>query len=279
MESQISIKIDYNSDRKNPEDIFSAMALYISAQKKYGNLLAYSLDLDVKYELILSDIEKGSIKSVLNSIANGLGQFINVQSMRLINDLIDINELDSTEKIEELIEFQESKIKEECNKISPHLDRVRFTEVISDISSANKLLEKGEKVVINHKTDSDDNIYYLNTGMRVSVDPEEMLIKGDHIINTTKDFLDIIKPVNFGDSQWLVRSRTTGKQYLAFMEDKTWLNLYQTGQLPVITAKYCMIAIIRIDAFKTKRKTEIKRAEILRVISVISSDEVQNELF
>ncbi|NTZ46387.1 hypothetical protein FCM30_11575 [Lelliottia aquatilis] len=107
MESQISIKIDYNSDRKNPEDIFSAMALYISAQKKYGNLLADSLDLDVKYELILSDIEKGSIKSVLNSIANGLGQFINVQSMRLINDLIDINELDSTEKIEELIEFQE----------------------------------------------------------------------------------------------------------------------------------------------------------------------------
>ncbi|WP_255498351.1 hypothetical protein [Citrobacter sp. NCU1] len=39
MESQISIKIDYNSDRKNPEDIFSAMALYISAQKKIWKLI------------------------------------------------------------------------------------------------------------------------------------------------------------------------------------------------------------------------------------------------
>ncbi|USR59931.1 hypothetical protein NFJ01_16920 [Lelliottia amnigena] len=114
--------------------------------------------------------------------------------------------------------------------------------------------------------------------MRVSVAPEEMLIKGEHIINTTKDYLDIIKPVNFGDSQWLVRSRTTGKQYLAFMEDKPWLNRYQTGKLPVITAKYCMIAIVKLDVFKTKRKTEIKRAEILKVVSIVSSDEVQNDL-
>ena len=237
------------------------------------------MDLDVKYELILSDIEKGSIKSVLDSIANGLGQFINNQSMNLINDLINIDELDSTEKIENLIDLQESKIKEESNKISPHLDRVKFAEIISDISSANQLLEKGEEVVINHKTSGYDNIYYLNTKMRVSVAPEEMLIKGEHIINTTKDYLDIIKPVNFGDSQWLVRSRTTGKQYLAFMEDKSWLNRYQTGKLPVITAKYCMIAIVKLDAFKTKRKTEIKRAEILKVVSVISSDEAQNDLF
>ncbi|MCG7781893.1 hypothetical protein [Lelliottia amnigena] len=278
MESQISIKIDYNSERKNPEDIFSAMALYISAQKKYGNLLADSLDFDVKYELVLSDIEKGSIKSILNSVANGLGQFINNQSMSLINDLICIDELDSTEKIESLIERQESKIKEECNKISPHLDKVKFAEIISDISSANQLLEKGEEVVISHKTSEYDNIYYLNTKMRVSVAPEEMLIKGEHIINTTKDYLDVIKPVNFGDSQWLVRSRTTGKQYLAFMEDKPWLNRYQTGKLPVITAKYCMIAIVKLDVFKTKRKTEIKRAEILKVVSIVSSDEVQNDL-
>ncbi|WP_162382359.1 hypothetical protein [Citrobacter sp. NCU1] len=241
--------------------------------------MADSLDLDVKYELILSDIERGSIKSILNSIANGLGQFINNQSMSLINDLIDVDELDSTEKIEKLIESQESKITEEYNKISPHLDRIKFTEIISDISSANQLLEKGEEVVICHKTCEDDNVYYLNTKMRVSVAPEEMLIKGEHIINTTKDYLDIIKPVNFGDSQWLVRSRTTGKQYLAFMENKTWLNRYQTGKLPVITAKYCMIAIVKIEAYKTKRKTEIKRAEILKVISVISSDEAQNELF
>jgi hypothetical protein len=63
------------------------------------------------------------------------------------------------------------------------------------------------------------------------------------------------------------------------MEDKSWLNRYQTGKLPVITAKYCMIAIVKLDAFKTKRKTEIKRAEILKVVSVISSDEAQNDLF
>jgi hypothetical protein len=57
MESHISIKIDYNVDRRNPEDIFSAMALYISSQKKYGQLLAKALDLDVNYDLVLSDIE------------------------------------------------------------------------------------------------------------------------------------------------------------------------------------------------------------------------------
>lgn len=279
MESHISIKIDYNVDRRNPEDIFSAMALYISSQKKYGQLLAKALDLDVNYDLVLSDIERGSIKSVLGSIADGLGAFINNQSMNLINDLVEVDNLDSIDKIETLIGNQEVRIKEELNKISPHLDRVNFTEIVSDISTANKLLQKGEKVEISHRSSENENVYHLNTKMRLSVLPEEMIVKGEHIVNTTKDYLDIVKPVNFGDSQWLVRSRTTGKQYLAFMEDKTWLNKYQTGQLPVITAKYCMIAIIKVDAYKTKKKLDIKRAEIIKVIDIVSSEEVQNELF
>ncbi|HGN9429166.1 TPA: hypothetical protein ACK11D_001720 [Citrobacter freundii] len=279
MESQISIKIDYNAERKRPEDIFTAMALYISAQKKYGNLLAKTLDLDINYDLVLSDIERGSIKSILGSIANGFGSFINRQSMNLVNDLIDLENLDSTDKIESLIDNQEIRIKNECNKISPHIDRVRFTEVVSDIATANQLLEKNETVEIGHKTGSDDNVYYLNTRMRLSVLPEEMKLKGEYIIHTVKDYLDIIKPVNFGDSQWLVRSRTTGKQYLAFMEDKPWLNKYQTGQFPVITAKHCMIAIVKIEAYKTKKKTEIKKATILSVEDIISSDEAQHELF
>jgi hypothetical protein len=278
MDSQISIKIDYNANRKNPEDIFSAMSLYISAQKKYGNLLAKNLDLDIIYDLTLSDIERGSIKSVLGSLANGLGVFINNQSMNLIKDIIDIENLDSIDKIEELITEQEEKIQEEYNKIAPHLDREIFTEVITNISTANKLLEKGETVEVGHKFNNEENVSPLNTRLRVSVLPEEMVIKGEHISSTSKDYLDIIKPVNFGDSQWLVRSRTTGKQYLAFMEDKIWLNKYQTGQLPVITARHCMVAIIRIEAYKTKRKTEIKRANILKVKKLLSSDEVQNEL-
>lgn len=251
---------------------------YISAQKKYGNLLAKSLDLDITYDLVLSDIERGSIKSILGSIANGLSVFINHQSMSLISDLVDVEHLDSTEKIESLIESQEIKIQKTHNKISPHLDRVKFTEVISDIASANQLLEKGEKVEIGHKTSDDNNVYYLNTNMRLSVLPEEMLIKGEHIISTSKDYLDIIKPVNFGDSQWLVRSRTTAKQYLAFMEDKDWLMKYQTGQIPAITARYCMIALIKIEAYKTKRKIDIKRANIVKVLDLISSDDIQNEL-
>ena len=278
MDSQISIKIDYNANRKNPEDIFSAMSLYISAQKKYGNLLAKSLDLDIVYDLILSDIERGSIKSILGSLANGLGVFINNQSMNLIRDIVDVQNIDSVDKIESLITEQENKIQEEYNKIAPHLDRVIFTEVITDISTANRLLEKGETVEVGHKFNNEDNVYPLNTRMRVSVLPEEMIAKGEHINSTSKDYLDIIKPVNFGDSQWLVRSRTTGKQYLAFMEDKAWLNKYQTGQLPVITARHCMVAIIKIEAYKTKRKTEIKRANILKVEKLLSSDEVQNEL-
>lgn len=39
-----------------------------------------------------------------------------------------------------------------------------------------------------------------------------------------------------------------------------------------------MNAIVKLDVFKTKRKTEIKRAEILKVVSIVSSDEVQNDL-
>jgi hypothetical protein len=279
MDSFISIKIDYKHNRKNPEDIFKAMSLYISAQKKYGNLLAKSLDLNVDYELTLSDVEKGSIKSVLGSIAGGIGSFINKQSISLVSDLIDIESLDSPDKIESLIVSQENKLKDDAGVISPHLDRVIFTEIISEMSSANDLLEVDEIVEIGHTSNNQYQSEYLNTRMRVNISPDQMLSRGENIIITNKDYLDVIKPVNFGDLQWLVRSRTTGKQYLAFMGDKEWLGKYQSGLIPAITAKYCMIAFVKLNVYKVNKKSDIKRAEILHVIKIVSSDEVQNELF
>ncbi|MFG6655755.1 hypothetical protein ACG0Z5_14965 [Scandinavium sp. M-37] len=279
MDSFISIKIDYKHNRKNPEDIFKAMSLYISAQKRYGNLLAKSLELNVNYELTLSDVERGSIKSVLGSIAGGVGSFINKQSINLVADLIDIESLDSPDKIESLIVSQENKIKEDTHVISPHLDRVIFTEIISEISAANDLLENDETVEIGHASNNQYESQYLNTRMRVHVSPEQMISSGENIISTNKDYLDVIKPVNFGDLQWLVRSRTTGKQYLAFMGDKRWLRKYQDGLIPAITAKYCMIALVKLNVYKARKKSDIKRAEILEVIKIVSSDEVQDELF
>lgn len=279
MESAIIIKIDYNSKRIKPEDIFSAMSLYISAHKKYGQLLATGLGLEIKFEFALADIKEGSIKSVLDTISGGIGQFLNNRSMDLISDLIHIDKLENPDEVEELIVRQEERLKKESNCISPHLGRAEFAEIISELSTANGLLEKGESVDITHSSNGEEKTYPINTNLRIFVSPDEMIKKGVVTQNISKDYLDIIKPVNFGYSQWFVRSRTIGKPFNAFMEDKEWLKRYQDGQIPVITAKYCMIALIRYEILKTQKKLEIRRAEIIKVLDVVSSDEVQNELF
>ncbi|MGO2204839.1 hypothetical protein, partial [Pseudomonas helleri] len=46
MDSELLVRVDYNVGRKDPAQIFEAMALYINAQRDFCQLLANSLDLD-----------------------------------------------------------------------------------------------------------------------------------------------------------------------------------------------------------------------------------------
>ncbi|AUY23585.1 hypothetical protein [Mixta calida] len=278
MESAVGIKIDYEKNRNNPEQIFSAMALYISAYKKYGNLIAKEVGSELNYNLCLQDIEKSSIKALLGSISNSFNSLITKQSNGLFEDLIDEEDILSPDQVDDLARKQESKMEKATGDISFYIDRVEFAKILQEISAANEMLYRDEKAEIETFGNSNNNIIRLNTRMRFFGDPETMFDEHKLISYRGRDSLDIIKPVNFGDSQWQVRSRTTHKTFMATIGDKQWLKLYQNGEIPIITAKYCMLVDMYCELDKKNKKTIIKKAIIIKVLKVIPSSEAQDAL-
>ncbi len=278
MESAVGIKIDYKKNRNDPEQIFSAMALYISAYKKYGKLLAGEVESGVEYKLFLQDIQKGSIKALLGSLSNGLSSLITKQSNELFEDLIDEEHIVSPEQVNNLAHKQEVKMEKINGDISFYIDRIEFAKVLQEISAANEMLYRDEKAEIETFSNTNSNIIRLNTKMRFFGDPETMFDKHKHFPYRGRDSLDIIKPVNFGDSQWQVRSRTTHKTFMATIGDKEWLRSYQNGEIPIITAKYCMLVDIYCELDKQGKKAHIKKAIITKVLKVIPSSEAQDAL-
>ncbi|WP_434747231.1 hypothetical protein [Pantoea sp. Lu_F5_004] len=278
MENAVGIKIDYEKNRNNPEQIFSAMALYISAYKKYCNLIAKEAGSELNYNLCLKDIEKGSIKALLGSISSCFHSLITKQSNGLFEDLTDEDDIISPNQVDSLARKQENKMEKINGDISFYIDRVEFAKILQEISAANEMLYRDERAEIETFGNSGNNIILLNTKMRFFGDPETMFDEHNIMSYRGRDSLDIIKPVNFGDSQWQVRSRTTHKTFMATIGDKEWLKLYQNGEIPIITAKYCMLVDMYCELDKKNKKPIIKKALIIKVIKVIPSSEAQDAL-
>ncbi|WP_409075042.1 hypothetical protein ACF2G4_14555 [Pantoea sp. C3] len=278
MENAVGIKIDYLKNRDNPEQVFSAMALYISAYKQYGQLIAQASNDNIEYELRLQDIEKGSIKALLGSIGNGFGSFITKMSSDLMNDLVEIEEIILPEQVDDLAKKQERRMEENTGNISFYINRVEFAKVLKNLSAANELLYKDEKAEIESINPNDNNIVHINTRMRFLGDPDTMFNIKNPMFYHGRDCLDIIKPVNFGDSQWQVRSRTTNRTFMASIMHKEWLRAYQNGEIPLITARYCMIAKIYYEVDQKNKKSPVKNALIVEVLKVVPSNEDQDAL-
>jgi len=278
MENTVGIKIDYLKERENPEQIFIAMAHYISAYKEFGELLAEATGYNFKYELILKGIETGSIKAVLGSITNGFSSFLEKQSSEFLNDLIFTNEIISPEQVNDLAELQERRIEKENISISPYINRVSLAKILQELSAANEMLNPQEKAEIENIKAEGSNVININTNMRFLGDPETMFDEHNPMKYRGKDCLDIIKPVNFGDAQWQVRSRTTHKTFMATIGHKDWLKKYQSGDLPIITAKHCMLVEIYYELDNKHKKLPIKKAIITKVLKLIPSSEVQDAL-
>ena len=278
MENPIGIKINFLKERDNPEQIFTAMAHYISAYKKYGELLAEATGYDFKHELILKDIKTGSIKAILSSISNGFSSFFEKQTSDFINDLIGEDEIISPKQVNDLAEKQEKRIEQENLNISPHINRISLAKILKELSAANEMLYPQEEAEIENITGMGSNVVRLNTSMRFLGDPDTMFDEYSPMQYRGKDCLDIIKPVNFGDAQWQVRSRTTHKTFMATIGHKDWLKKYQNGEIPIITAKHCMLVEIYYELDKKKKKAPIKKAIITKILKLIPSSEVQDAL-
>ncbi|EGQ9884667.1 TPA: hypothetical protein NKQ43_005221 [Vibrio parahaemolyticus] len=278
-DGNIRIKIWNNPERHDAHEIFTAMGCYVNAMEQFNKLVLQSVYPDSDFRYTFSSVENGSFSSVLSRI------FVNVKDKfeNLIDDgsdhelsdiLIKNPEINDPKEVHLLAESIEERIADvfDIEGYSPYIDPVKLAEILKLISEGNENLEEGERVdVIINK----DNVVPINTKFRSKVPVSKMAVT-KVVPYRGPDEVKVIRPCNFGRYQWELKSKLTKDTYKAhFDKDCDWLNQYQNGEIPVVTARHTLKIKVEYDKHMTGKSYEIKNAIIKNV--TVETDLVDGE--
>ncbi|PHS62053.1 MAG: hypothetical protein COB09_16590 [Thalassobium sp.] len=284
MKPELSIKLDYLEDRKNPEEIFEAMALYINAYRDFGQLLSTSVGIKTDFEFQLNHVEIGSILSKLSSLPSRIDQFLEAafynSGNELFEDLTNIDRTENEEQVEALAVGLESSLVDNLPKqiADPHVDRRHLAEVLNKFSHANQKMKAGE--CVEFISNSNEKPCIVNTEWRFTGNPKEMFL-GKTEYREFEDKLYVKVAVNEGRSVWTFKSASLKKTFSARIIEKDWLDRYQGGFIPPIGPKDIIEAKVGLDFYtppKGRGQPQIRNAKVLSVGNIIRNSSHQYEL-
>lgn len=270
MQESLSIKIDYEKGRKNPEEIFEAMALYIGFYKNLGQIIAESIDSSYQVETSLIDIKEGSIEAFISwgkNIPSNIASIINKSANNTAACLLDIDKITTQDQVENIASVIDKTVNSETkNQISPSkVNRIKLGKSLLKVSAANDRIGENEAVIYK----SSGTVIDFNTKLRVTSDIASTK-ETDNKPVIIEDILTVIGPINIGDSPWNFESSALERSFKARIHESDWLDSYQNGfLLPIgpkdslrVTLEYKIIEV----AQKKKKLVDFKIIKIKEVI-------------
>ena len=282
MDSELLVRVDYNVGRKDPAQIFEAMALYINAQRDFCQLLANSLDLDTDFEFRLNAVKEGSIVTRLDSLCKAIdGCMQNAfyhSGKNLFENLVDIDVTETEEQVDQIASSLEDKLAAMVpdTLVHPDIDRQGLAFVLKKMSDANKKMQSGETVSIS--AGEADGYMALNTEWNFVGDPRKMF-SGTTEFFDGRDKLYATVQVNEGNSVWTFRSPATQRRFPARIIDKDWLGRYQGGLIKAIGPLDMIEADLSYSIYTPpdgKGKVEIRNAKIKSILNIHRNGDYQH---
>lgn len=270
MQESLSIKIDYEKGRKNPEEIFEAMALYIGFYKNLGQIIAESIDSKYQVETSLIDVKEGSIEAFISwgkKIPSHIAAIINKSASNTAACLLDIDDITTKDQIENIAqEIDKTVNSESSNILSPSkVNRVKLARSLLKVSAANDRI--GDNETVTYKTSG--TVIDINTKLRVTSDIASEK-ESDNKPVIIEDILNVIGSINVGDTPWSFESTALERNFKSRIGDSDWLEAYQNGfLLPIgpkdslrVTLEYKIIELPQ----KKKKLTDFKIVKIKEII-------------
>lgn len=205
------------------------------------------------------------LKSGVPHISNAFAGAVHATAIKEIEAVLKSNsEISTPKQIHDLSHTLEDQIRTNASiasDVHPYVDPVKLAEVLELITRGNELLYEGERVEVHEGS----NVVSFNTGFRSKIRASKMgLTKKESYRGI--DEVKVIRPCNFGRSQWEVKSTITGDTYCAHFDVKCdWLERYQSGKIPVVTAKHTLRIVVSYDKYIVDKKNIIKNAVISSV--------------
>jgi hypothetical protein len=272
------IKLNYEANTGSADRIYLAMAAYVSAFESLTLVVGRSVDSELNYTYQLSNIEIGSLKSIIKCGAGlpKMAQALASIPRMIAQSMVEIEEIDSEDDIEQTVgkveaELRELGITEFPNEIN--INRLNYAKSIKRLQEASQHLVNSETISVGN---CPSNVIQLNTNFRFDKDPESLYIE---IITTVKrnETLMIKRPCFIGSSRWEFKSIERNHSFSASIEHESWLKKYQDRNLGHLDPGDGLIALISYDAVKKKGIEGFKHRneKVLLVDRIIRANEIQ----
>jgi hypothetical protein len=285
------IEIDFEKgSSEKPSRVFAAMAGLINSVQVLDLNLAQAIDTRIRPELLLQEIEVGSLKSwlrnrileiddeALNKLnyKKIIGDYLVKAKYRILECLKDKDSLDET-KVKQLQEELQQLAEETRVRKIPSYGVVRrrvLAEFWIETSESTAVL--GERDVARYISAAGKIV--LPRGYVLPDEIKEEILTKEISTSETVLLLKVKKPDYLGESRWLFHH--DGHPIEASIEDKEWLAAFQNRKIIVRPG----------DSLKAHLKTEVRRGYdkedvsvryyITKVIDIIEGDKgTQASLF
>jgi hypothetical protein len=272
--------IDFVPGEGDPSRVFKAMSGLIDSMQNLDRHLMASIDFSLRPELVLDDVERGSLKARLRSVVEGipdealkevefkkiLGPYLLKGKKAILNWCSENSEINSRESVREL-EGTLLKLAEETDlKELPAYAPVQAQALLSDLSKMQESL---------HILDEGDNVTYgfdhhkigLNKDLQISDQVVREVLTQQVIKSSSVKIIKVKKPDYLGKSMW--EFVYDGRSIDAKVSHDEWLFEFQHKGLPVKPGDSLKVTLYEEISYGYEGEIVHKHYEIEKVHEVI----------
>jgi len=278
--SKFEIKLDFLRETQKPSRLFRSFAKMIEGINELDYLIAESVNTSVKSNIVLDDIEKGSI---LGKFWNELvisedGQLDNAPENDKIEEYIEESRVEALKFIAEKKSSVEDldNLKTTISKIADdkkltdsfnyaELDSLKLAKTVNTINNSTDELNKNEFFGLKSKN---KEVKVINSGTpKIDIEAVEEALTENEIKNESEMFYLIKKPDFLGDSAWNFRH---GKKSVTVkILHQEWLDEFHSGKIPVVPGDSLNVLVRQTSKYNRNGYLISDKLEIIEVINVI----------
>jgi len=258
-ENSFCIVIDYEKNSVNPTRIFKTMTNLIETFQLLDIDLIKSIDSKIEPQLILEDIEIGSLKTYISNILKSVdddaiktldwkpavGKYL-VRAKYIIIDLLEgKTQITNKREIDDIRDRLLSLAEETGVKKFPYYSPIESSDLINGIDRINKSLKNlnpEDKATFITK----DETATFNLNLDFAPKQIEDLLTKETITSNTVMILKVKKPDYLGDSKW--EFKHDAHSILVKIQDVDWIKQFQNREIDIRPG----------DSVKAKIQTEVK---------------------
>ncbi|NER04782.1 MAG: hypothetical protein F6K17_20345 [Okeania sp. SIO3C4] len=270
-------KIDFARDTEDPGRVFRAMSKLIEFSQVTDKTLIKYLDVEIESNLVLDNIEQGSLivwlKNILKSADHN--QEINIQSVcsylvKAKSEIIQfISDRDTIKDNSEFLELEErlklSAQESETNSLSIYTPPSNKDLLLSidKLQPPISELQKADKLSYVTK----DSSFPINRKFSLSEESKENLLFKEVSKNEYKMVLKIKKPDYLGESKWIFKH---GKRRIeAKIGDLEWLESFRNRDVLIFPGTAIKAIVEVIDKYDFSGKLISTQYTVQKVIEII----------